>query len=105
MPHYEIHAIEKETNTVVTTVIQTSIPPSKVKKEVEKGGLKVLKINSLDEKQVAIYERMRVLSNKRNIVGLSMVSKDIKQTRILWARVIAAVIVAAALVLCLLSFL
>lgn len=107
MPYYEIHAIEKDTNTVITTVIQTSVLPAKLQREVEKGGLQVLKINVLDQRQVAIYERMRLLSNKRNIAGFSM-NKDVVQPqkgKILWMRVIAVAIVVASLALCLSMFL
>lgn len=107
MPYYEIHAIEKDTNTVVTTVIQSSITPSRLQKEVEKGGLKVIKINALDAKQAAIYERMRVLSTKRNLVGLSMSELNVEPEKgnILWFRVIAVAIVLVALAVYLLMFL
>lgn len=109
MPYYEIHAIEKDTNTVVTTVINSSITPSQLKKEVEKGGLKVIKINALDSKQIEIYERMRMLSKKRNIIGMSMslnsAEYKYQKGKILWTRVAAVVIAIAGLAIYLSLFL
>lgn len=90
MPHYEINSLDPSTNIVITSVIKTDASPSMLQEEVKRGGLRVLSINILDQRQADIYERMRIMATKRNIARTAISGFNITQTdrrKILWGRV------------------
>lgn len=69
MPSYEVHAIDRKTNTMVTVVINSIASSTSVKKMVRDGGLEVVRIRAMSENEAAIYGRLRQLANKRNKIG------------------------------------
>ncbi len=108
MPYYEINALDPSTNIVITSVIKTDASPSALQEEVKKGGVRVLSINILDQKQANIYERMRIMATKRNIARTAIGGFNITQTnqrrKILWGRVALVIGLPLALAIALLLF-
>ena len=101
MPHFQIDAIDQKANVMVTSVIRTEATMAQVRLEVKKGGLHLLKIRVLSPQEVDMYERMRIMTTKRNMAGELLCGKQEHPAtirKIRWGRVFFLIILPLAVV-------